>query len=699
MTPTVKTRRRRSSNPGTPASGAHSPAVLLTTALLAVLFVAGPLLLGGTPLWARLPLFVVTALLLAVQGWRLCAVPRPATPRQIDAIDWSVLLFLLYAGARWLTSPAEFISRIEFMQVAACAVVFLTCRHGMPVRAHWMFLLYLLAGVGVAEVVAAFYFSQEPGLAWWSADHPDPNDRGQRWSGTYIWANHFACLLVMALSAALALGSFSKLPWPARIVLIYGGFVMMVGILWSGSRGGCLALAMAIVGLVVMGIRNGTQRWWWPVASGGVLFGVVMVLLVLSPVMAVRVAQSSLTMETNPKNEPRYELARHALQIARDHPAFGTGPATFEFVYPAYRVRESDFYVHATHNDYLNCIDDYGLAGFGLALFFIAAVTLKFFRPLDVDHRWQDRVLVAAGFAVWLALLAHSLFDYNLHVPANALIFFALAGLALGRFRRDPEPHWSTVSLVALGRWPGVVLIVLGLLGTVATVRSTLAAIIHQRAYEHSTVVPVAASIAAGEQALRFDPANQDALMFVGNLYRFRAAHDTTPEEKARDGEQALAAYQQAYRGNPLNDVLLVRVGMGLDLVGRYREAEPYFQSALVAEPRNGRFWQALSDHYAAAGMKAEAAQEHHRSERTFFATKEISEADVDLHGLPGSGENVPPKIEPAPVKEVPQKKPAPGPPPPAQPVDVLVLPAANPASTNDAGLPSSILPEDAGQK
>jgi hypothetical protein len=95
-------------------------------------------------------------------------------------------------------------------------------------------------------------------------------------------------------------------------------------------------------------------------------------------------------------------------------------------------------------------------------LFFIAAVTLKFFQPLIVDNRWQDRVLVAAGFAAWAALLVHSLVDFNLHVPANALWLFSLTGMGLGRVKG--EKHWSTSSLAPLGPVLGWGVVLFGLI-------------------------------------------------------------------------------------------------------------------------------------------------------------------------------------------------------------------------------------------
>ena len=113
-------------------------------------------------------------------------------------------------------------------------------------------------------------------------------DYGSRWVGTYESPNHYASLLVMAIVAALALGSFSKLAWPVRIVLFYVALMMMVGVTYSGSRGSWIALLAAIGALVVVGIRNGTMRWWVPVTGAALLIVVAGFLFSLSPVVAKR---------------------------------------------------------------------------------------------------------------------------------------------------------------------------------------------------------------------------------------------------------------------------------------------------------------------------------------------------------------------------------------------------------------------------
>jgi O-antigen ligase/predicted negative regulator of RcsB-dependent stress response len=568
----------------------------------------GPLILGAARLWIELPLLCVGAGLLLVQGLRLTTKPAAEALRRMDAIDISVVLFVLYTLARWLTSPAEFVSRIEAMDVVAYAVVFLACRYGMPNRQYCMVLLYLLVGLGVIETGIGFYMVNH--LDWF------PFGIGEklglyyapRWIGTYGSPNHYASLLVMAIGAALALGSFSKLAWPVRIVLFYLAFTMIVGLLFSGSRGGWIAFLASVIALVVVGVRNGTMRWWIPVSAAAVLLVVTGLLFTQSPV-----AQERLTDPSNPifggklDTNMRVQLARDAVRIARDHPFFGTGPGTFTFVHPRYQDSAFRMKAEFAHDDYLNCVDDYGLVGLGIALFFIASVTFKFFSPLDVDNRWHDRVMVAAGFAAWAALLAHSCVDFNLHIPANALLLFALTGLALGRFKEEKASHWSTISLLPLGGWLGGGLICVALLFGAEVARTTLGDLVYERALAQQDLVPYSESISRAEQALEYDSGNVQALAWLGELHLDQVPFRKSNEDQISEALKALEPYEKAAKANSLDDTLQARIGMALDQMGKTKEALPHFQQAVAAQPFNAQLWYWLGQHYQKAGDSEEA--------------------------------------------------------------------------------------------
>jgi O-antigen ligase len=546
------------------------------------------------------------------------------------------------------------------MQVTACAVVFLTCRYGLKPRAPGMVILFVLVTLGVFEAGFGYYLHLNPD--WFPFG---PTERLQlhyapRWIGTYGCPNHYGSLLVMASGAALALGCFSKLPWPVRIILFYVTGMMLIGVMYSGSRGTWLSAVAATIGLTIFGLLNRTVRWWLPVAGAAGLLFVAGTLFSFSPEVEERVADIEDIIHRGALDTyVRVELARDALRIARDHPLFGTGPGTFTFVHPRYQSATFIWKAVLTHDDYLNCLDDYGVVGLALVLVFIVAITRKWLKPLRSDSRWQDRVMVAAGFAAWSALLVHSLVDFNLHIPANALMFFSLVGLGLGRLNRDGDgPSRGTLSLAPLGRSLGLVLILLSLLYGLQAGRTALSDIAFENAYAQALTAPAEQSIRSAEEALRYDPGNAQDLVFLGDLYRYQASQQDDMESRMNLGQKALDAYHRAYLANTLDDNIQARQAMTYDVMRRYTEAFLNYQQVVAAEPYNGEYWYWLGNHYWQRNMLSKAEEAYLISIKCPHGGEASVQAEQDLRSLPEM-QGVPPPppnadpLQPEPVPAV----------------------------------------------
>lgn len=611
--------------------------LIATAVLLGIILATGPLILGAARLWVELPLLLGLTVVVLIQGLRLMGRTGADAARQVDAIDLAVVLFTVYTVARWLTSPTEFFSRIEALDVFGYAAIFLTCRYGLANRAWALGLVFLLVALGVFETCFGYYLSNHLDWCPFGPLEQLHQHYAPRWVGTYGCPNHYGYMLVMGIGAALALGCFSKFPWPMRIVCFYVAGMMMVGVIESESRGSWLAFVVSTAALMIFGLRNGTVRWWVPVAASVALVISATAAFWLSPGVQGRLAEVQGLVENGTLNTYcRIELAEDALRIARDHPFFGTGPATFVFIHPRYQSSTFAYSAVLTHDDYLNCLDDYGVVGFGIAMFFVAAVTLKFWRPLRADQRWHDRVVVGAGIAAWAALLVHSLVDFNLHIPANAHLFFALTGLALGRLKaRESAGHWSTISLAPLGRWLGVGLIVLGLAYGFEVARTALGDFAYEKAFAAALEVPTEDSINAAEDALKYDGGNAQDLVFLGDLYRYEGSRQGDMAGRVRYGDRALEIYREALKANGLDDTIGARMGMTFDFMGRYSEAFFCYETAVKAQPYNGEFWFALGNHFRERGILDRAEEAYVRSEGCPHGSEGSAEAIKELRALP----------------------------------------------------------------
>lgn len=125
---------------------------------------------------------------------------------------------------------------------------------------------------------------------------------------------------------------------------------------------------------------------------------------------------------------------KDSLRIIRDFPLFGTGFGTFGYVYPLYKkyMEQALLYIHA-HNDYIQFTAETGLLGFislfiALALFIFSL--LRTMGQLSQRRDYFRLFLIRGAPSGIVSLLIHSLADFNLHIPSNALYFAFLIGFS-----------------------------------------------------------------------------------------------------------------------------------------------------------------------------------------------------------------------------------------------------------------------------
>jgi O-antigen ligase len=117
--------------------------------------------------------------------------------------------------------------------------------------------------------------------------------------------------------------------------------------------------------------------------------------------------------------------------VFRASPFLGAGFGAFQTVYPLHGRSDGSQIVAQSHNDYLQVLADCGIVGAAIAVVFIALL----FRATARGVRSSDPLVaaIAAGSGAGIfAILVHSLFDFNLQLPSNALLFLLLCAVVSG---------------------------------------------------------------------------------------------------------------------------------------------------------------------------------------------------------------------------------------------------------------------------
>ena len=99
-------------------------------------------------------------------------------------------------------------------------------------------------------------------------------------------------------------------------------------------------------------------------------------------------------------------------------------------VFPRYETLYDGNVVQHSHNDYVEGLAETGLIGGLCGAAFLLLFMWESWARLALSAHSTDLAYHIGAVAACAALLIHSLVDFNLHIPSNALIFLLQSGLA-----------------------------------------------------------------------------------------------------------------------------------------------------------------------------------------------------------------------------------------------------------------------------
>ena len=500
-------------------------------------------------------------------------------------ICWAIIPFVAYAVWRYRTADIEFLARQELIQIILCALLFLAMVNNLYGQESSRVICFTLVFLAMAVSMYGIYQWLRASNTVWGS--PRPVVYFSRASGTFICPNHLAGLLEMVLPLGTALAVGGRTRPVTRVFLAYASLVILVGIAATGSRGGWLATIVGMFVLVLILLRTKGQR----------LISLVLALLLAgigawlySKAVAHRMTDTQLQGHGR---DIRLRLWTAGWQMWKDNPSWGVGPDHFDYRYRKYRepVDRTQARPSRVHNDYLNTLVDYGAVGLVLVLLplgFAAWSTVRCWPHMqrsvaDLSRKQSNRSAIVSGASAGLvALLVHSFFDFNMHIPSNAFIAVTLLALVTFHIRFATERYWFTA------RWPVAIAASIVLGGTLyylfpQTVTRTREVALLRRA----GALPDgdAQKIALLKRAFTLQPLNFENAFHIGE--QLRAMAWTGGENNQAEAKEAVTWFQRNLELNRWDSMASTRVGMCLDWLGRHDEAAPYFSRALELDPNS----------------------------------------------------------------------------------------------------------------
>ena len=141
--------------------------------------------------------------------------------------------------------------------------------------------------------------------------------------------------------------------------------------------------------------------------------------------------------------EGRSDLWAETIPLIRAYPVFGCGLGGYETAFSRFKISGVLVTDDFAHNDYLQLLAELGLVGFviGAALAFSVVRTALRGAVKSSD---PESALFRGGMCRRSAAIAlHSLADFNLYIPANAMLLAWIAGMAMAVELREHQGEFA----------------------------------------------------------------------------------------------------------------------------------------------------------------------------------------------------------------------------------------------------------------
>ena len=274
-------------------------------------------------------------------------------------------------------------------------------------------------------------------------------------TGTFINRNHFAGYLEMTLPLAIALAAMSiaqlrstrgssvaermervtgRRMFNASLLMVLA-LTMATALVCSRSRMGIVSITLALltIGLVLAWRGRGKAF----AAAAVMVVGATLVIFSQGGAADPLIARFMSSFEGFGGSLGRWQIWSQVAVMAGAFPILGLGMGVFPYVFPAFRRTGEGFAVAHAHNDYLEMAAEVGVIGCALVLLG-AVLVLRSVMRRNID-RHPANPLGYAALAGVLAIGFHSLTDFNLAIPSNALTLAVLIGVVVG-WLRLPAP-------------------------------------------------------------------------------------------------------------------------------------------------------------------------------------------------------------------------------------------------------------------
>jgi O-antigen ligase len=380
---------------------------------------------GAVEEWSQAVLAIGASLLLVFWALRqyLQDAEKISIPSEI--VPLCALALLAVVQLVFSLTASRYATRMELQLLLIYLVLIFLMAQCYTRTHHWRGYLWFVMSLGFFVSIFGIlqYLTFNGKLYWTRVMH-----YGGIPFGPYVNRNHFAGFAELVIPVALVPLFLGKVRRERLFLVALFALVPIVALLLSASRGGIVSFAVQLIILMLLLlVRRMSSRY---MILGGLV--VVAAVMTVSWIGVQQVLQRFSNMQSlEVTTGKRTAMREDTWHLFLAHPILGTGLGTFEMEIPPYDSLYDGKIVNHAHNDYVEALAETGIVGGVLCAWFVGLLLVTSLKRLAEPSSAFGTVLNLSGLIACCGILVHSLVDFNLHIPANALFFFLSAHLAV----------------------------------------------------------------------------------------------------------------------------------------------------------------------------------------------------------------------------------------------------------------------------
>lgn len=434
----------------------------------------------------------------------------------------------------------------------------------------------------------------------------------RRVSSVFGWPNRLAGFLGMSIPVSIGIFLYEK-RLKVRIILALSTMAMFLGMLFTFSIGGWLALIGSLIFMAVLcfwfigrGLREFISRRKFFISA------ISLFLIIVLAGAGWIMAEKRATPVTQGAIKCRVAYLKGAIGIIKDNLVSGTGLGTFKVVYPQYMPAQKGYGAWHAHNSYLEIWSETGLLGIALFLIFIWQIMTAGSRLLTDTTNPRHKFVIIGLISGITAFLLHNIMEFTFYCPEVSLFWWLLIGLLLvyakeegGLFRFNSLSKRLVLGGFSILLFYALFILANNFAGDIYFFRATR--LVGQEDFEKG--------IQACRQALRFNPRDSRYHYCLGDAYcflsmkqhsqrfldkaeqeykeairlnpNFAEAHNKLANiyEQTNRRPKAIEEYQKTIKLNPAYSNAHYNLGVVYDRQGKLKEAKEEFKKAIQIDP------------------------------------------------------------------------------------------------------------------